>query len=231
VRRPAARDQPESAFAAILASLVRRTPGARAAALVDFEGETVDYAGRADPYSLKVAAAHWKLVMDITRARPGMGALLWLSARCQRASYVARLLPEGYAVLLVFAAAAGLPTALRRSFDSCVLELAREAGWRCPPPPWIAVEVVSDRRRPTFLRAGGALEPIEIIGVLLQGLGRRERGWRVRCASGVEATLIREPGDLWYVDDLAAITPAIDRRDPPALRGILATFKGSNKNV
>ena len=46
-RRPprSSRDQHESAFASILRLLVARVPGARAAALVDCLGETVDYAG------------------------------------------------------------------------------------------------------------------------------------------------------------------------------------------
>ena len=56
---PTARDQAETAFTAILASLVERVPGAHAAALVDAEGETVDYAGDGEPFFLRVAAAAW----------------------------------------------------------------------------------------------------------------------------------------------------------------------------
>ena len=39
------RDQVPSTFTAILERLVAAIPGAHAAALVDYEGETVDYAG------------------------------------------------------------------------------------------------------------------------------------------------------------------------------------------
>jgi hypothetical protein len=72
--------------------------------------------------------------------------------------------------------------------------------------PWFAVDVVTDRSRPVAIRRGVRLDPLEVIGLLTEGLGRRERGWRVRTATGVEVTLVREPGDLWYADDLAATT-------------------------
>ena len=48
----------ECAFAEILRALVARSPGARAAVLVDSEGETVDYAGEADAFELRILAAH-----------------------------------------------------------------------------------------------------------------------------------------------------------------------------
>ena len=58
------RDQRESAFTAILTDLVERVPGARCAALVDRDGETVDYGGRGSPYEMRVAAAHLRIVFD-----------------------------------------------------------------------------------------------------------------------------------------------------------------------
>jgi hypothetical protein len=45
------------------------------------------------------------------------------------------------------------------------------------------------------------LRPLEILGSLAGGLAKRERGWRVRVDSGVEATLVREPGGAWYADE------------------------------
>src|ERR1700730_10328586 len=57
------RDQEASTFAAILNDLVVRLPGAFAAALVDGEGETVDYGGKVDPFDAKINAAHWRLVL------------------------------------------------------------------------------------------------------------------------------------------------------------------------
>src|SRR5690606_6550743 len=55
------RDQALSTFAATLGRLCDVLP-AQAAALVDGEGETVDYAGRLIPYETRVAAAEWQLV-------------------------------------------------------------------------------------------------------------------------------------------------------------------------
>ncbi len=39
--------------------------GALAAALVDGEGETVDYAGLLSPYDIKVLAAEWRIVLAV----------------------------------------------------------------------------------------------------------------------------------------------------------------------
>src|SRR5262249_20375219 len=61
---PFVRDMPESPFAAILSELVARIPGGKAAILVDHDGEAVDYFGDCDPYELKVAGAHWRVVFD-----------------------------------------------------------------------------------------------------------------------------------------------------------------------
>ena len=44
--------------------------GALGVALVDREGETVDYAGYLDPFTLKVAAAEWRIVLDVVREVP-----------------------------------------------------------------------------------------------------------------------------------------------------------------
>ncbi len=60
---PPPRDQETTSFTDILRRLLRATSGARAAALVDFEGETVDYAGVLDPFELRIAAAHWQIVL------------------------------------------------------------------------------------------------------------------------------------------------------------------------
>ena len=59
---PLARDQLASPFSAILQRLCESC-GAQAAALVDAEGETVDYAGRVAPFDARVAAAEWRLVL------------------------------------------------------------------------------------------------------------------------------------------------------------------------
>jgi hypothetical protein len=205
------RDQPESAFALILGSLIRRTPGARAAALVDFDGETVDYAGKGDAFALKVAAAHWRIVLAEARAQPALARTEWISLRSSAASFIVRGLPEGYAILVVLARGAGVPAILRRAFDHCATELGREAGWpnasASATVTWVAIDVVSENSRPVAIRRDAVIDPVEVIGLLSQGLGRRERGWRVRTASGLDVTLIQEPSGLWYADELAAATP------------------------
>jgi hypothetical protein len=179
---------------------------------VDCEGETVDYAGRGEPYSLKVAAAHWRIVYDDARVQPALATTAWIGVRAAGASFVVRGLPEGYAVVVVFARRAGLSAGLRRAFDHCASELAREAGWPTHgtqptlKTTWIAIDVETRAHRPTrpaAIRRGPLVDAVEVIGLVSHGLGRGERGWRVRNGAGVEATLVREPGGYWYADEAA----------------------------
>jgi hypothetical protein len=205
-RRPArqadaGRDQHESAFTAILGSLVARVAGARAVALVDRDGETVDYAGRLDPFALKVAAAHWRIVLDETKTQPSLHDARWLALRAGRVSFLIHELPEGYAIVLQLTRAAGFAE-WRRALSACAHSLAREAGWPAWPNAWFPVQVETDaRRRPLAVSAGAQAGKVEILGALAGGFSSRERGWRVRFPSGVEATLVREPGGHWYSDE------------------------------
>ncbi len=211
------RDQGESAFTSILRALVARVPGARAAALVDLQGETVDYAGRTIPFDLRVAAAHWRIVLDEAEGR--LRGPRWLAARFARRSYLVYALPERYALVVVLARAAGL-AGWHRAVAVCVRALSEEAKWTrgaVPIAPWFSVDVVSDsQRRPNSVRVAGRLFPVEILGTIVnQGraaadLAHRERGWRVRLDTGAEATLVREPGGGWYAD--AEIDGAIPGR-------------------
>jgi hypothetical protein len=185
---------------------VTRVPGARAAALVDFEGETVDYAGGLAPFALRLAAAHLRIVLDVAASQRSAPGVRWISFRASRTSYVVHALAEGYALVLVLAGAAG-SVDWRRAVAASARALGDEAGWRWggkPPPAWFPVDVAADeRRRPSALRVGGRLRPLEVLGSLAGGLGlvKRERGWRVRFDSGVEATLVREAGGVWYADE------------------------------
>jgi hypothetical protein len=203
-RAAVARDQHESAFASILAGLVRRVPGARAAALVDRQGETVDYSGGLDPFSMRLAAAHWRIVLDEVNSQPTFRPVRWLALRAGRASYLVHELPEEYALIVVLARAAGF-FGWRRAVAACAHALGHEAGWSFSGVPWFPVQVTADeRRRPCSLRPVGPSarpRPIEILGAVHGGLARRERGWRVRFDTGVEATLVREPGGVWYSDE------------------------------
>jgi predicted regulator of Ras-like GTPase activity (Roadblock/LC7/MglB family) len=202
--RGAQRDQHESAFAAILAKLVSRVPGARGAALVDAEGETVDYAGRAKPFDVRIAAAHFRIVLDEARERPGLGEVRSIAVRAARASYLVQTLPEGYALVVVMMRSAGF-SGWHRAVASCAHALGEEAGWNDAselPPRWFPVTVLRDeRRRPAAVRADGRLHPLEILGSLQAGVSGRERAWRIRFESGLEATLVREPGGACYLDE------------------------------
>lgn len=195
----ARRDQEESAFASILADLVQRLPGARAAALVDFDGETVDYASRSDPFGVRLAAAHWRIVLK--QAQLVFGDTCALSVLAARRSFLVKALPHGYALVLVLSCGAHAAPA-RRALQVCVRRLAEEAGWPTPQPlPWHPVHVVADERgRPTAIQAGPNAFRLEILGSMVGGLARCERGWRIRCGRG-EATLVREASGHWYVDE------------------------------
>jgi hypothetical protein len=197
------RDQQESAFANILAGLVRRLAGARGAVLVDQEGETVDYAGHLPPFELRLAAAYWRLTLDQVAAQPALRCVRWLSIRGGRASYLVHALPDTYALVVVLAPAAAF-VGWRRAVTSCAIALCDEAGWiwADTPTTWRPVDVLTDGRdRPTAVELLGGPRPTEVLGMVADGLARGERGYRVRLDSGLEVTLIREPGGVWYADE------------------------------
>lgn len=195
------RDQEESAFAAILAGLVARVPGARAAALVDRGGETVDYAGRGNPYELRVAAAHFRLVLDEALAQGSLAGARSFVVRAARASFVVRSLPDGYALVLCLSRGAGF-RGLARAIPAFTRRLAHEAGWTQEPNSWYAVDVLADERRsPYAIDAGGRPILLEILGRFRAALPEHERAWRVRTQPGTELTLVRESGGFWYSDE------------------------------
>jgi hypothetical protein len=199
-RERPARDMDVTPFAAILEELVGRIPGAVAAVLVDLEGETVDYAGQVDPFNAKVAAAHWQIVLSqldpLAVFRPRQ-----LIVRSAKKSYIVRRLPEGYALVVELSRRAGF-TPSTRALEACEAALAREAAWRKEgPSAWVGVEVLMDgRRRPREVHLRSNRHALEVLGALV-GLPRRERGFRVRLATGAELNLVREPGGHWYVDE------------------------------
>ena len=199
------RDQHESAFCEILSKFVARLPGARGAALVDSEGETVDYAGRAKAFDVRVAAAHWRIVLDEAREKPAISDVRSIAVRAARTSYLVQALPDGYALVVVMMRSAGF-SGWQRAVASCAHALGEEAGWKADasemPARWFPVTVLRDeKRRPAAVRADGRLHPLEILGTLQEGISGRERAWRIRFESGLEATLVREPGGACYLDE------------------------------
>lgn len=196
------RDQDTSTFTDILRRLMRVTPNALGAALVDFEGETVDYAGAIDPYELRVAAAHWQLVIA-QAASPALGPAIQITVRARRRSYIIRRLHAGYVMILVLHRHAAFAVS-GRAMQEADARLCAEAGW--PPrgaTSWFAVDVEpdpNDRTRPRSLRARGVDHPLDVIGCVT-GLRAREAGYRVRLSSGAEMTLLRDRMGRWFADE------------------------------
>lgn len=202
-RPPPTRDQDESAFATILKDLLSRVPGAIGVTLVDRDGEAVDYAGRLSPFDMKVAGAHFRILLDEV-GRSSLGAPRSIVCRGAQRTYLARVLPEGYALVMAFSRGAGF-VAADRAFVACERALAKEAFWKVVKhPTWVGVHVEVDaRRRPIRVRAGELATDVDVLGTLV-GLGRGERGFRVRLVpSGHEVNLVRERGG-WFVDEAIA---------------------------
>ncbi len=211
------RDQEASVFSLILADFVKRVPGAFAAALVDRDGECVDYAiaenqrksavgGRGydmDPFDVKVAGAHWGIALnEVAQKRDVIGTVETIVCRGEGRSFIVRALPDSYAIIVVLKRRAGFVSFVR-ALDACERALALEAAWTLPKGRgiWIAVDVETDERaRPMWLTIGALSCSVEVLGGLTK-LHRRERGWRVRLPSGGELNLVREVGNRWYADE------------------------------
>jgi len=204
------RDQDASPFSAILWRLCEGC-SAHAAALVDKEGETVDYAGRISPYEIRVAAAELRLVLAFTRSAevPGFAGVNEIRVRTGRRSYAVVGLGDGYAIVLelVRHSFAVSPRAVLQA----TRELESEAGIASVLSPggtrWSRVEVrasSADTRRPDAVWLNGAWQPVTVLGRYRTGdLARRERGYLARLASGAEFSLVREPLGIWFADNLS----------------------------
>lgn len=211
-RTIAGRDQRASAFSA---SLLRLCDGAGAvgAALVDAEGETVDYAGAIDPFEIKVAAAECMVVLSQIRASKvhAVRDTEELMMRGARKSYFVHALADGYGLVLELAAHAF--SVSTRALHESLRELCAEAGLALPADlerdmePWWRVEVrcePHDRRRPIALWVAGSWSPLEILGRWTSSARPWEIGYRARLPSGAEVTLVRERLGRWYADSAIA---------------------------
>jgi hypothetical protein len=213
-RRGAVRDQSDSAFSAILGRLCDDC-GALAAALVDPEGETVDYAGLLEPYEIKVVAAEWRIVLAVVHESrlPGFHSVKSITVRAKRRSYFIEAMPDGYAIAL------RLPrhcfNVSRRALNQAVRELAREAALTRPEARaevhWTRVRVRTPAashllRRPDAIWVGDDWSPLTILGrYQARDLSRSELGYLARLASGAEVFLVREPLGVWFIDNPAAL--------------------------
>jgi hypothetical protein len=197
-----ARDTDATAFTAILGDLVSRIPGAHSAALVDSLGESVDYTGSALPFDIKVAAAHFRVVVDETRAWTPFRDLRTLVVRGAVKSFVVRVLPDDYAVVVLLGRRAGFSP--MRALDACERALVAEAGLAGRPVGlWTCVAVECDaRKRPkrvTPLEGEGGTG-VEVLGSM-KGLPNGDRAFRVRLDTGEEVLLVRERGGIWYAEE------------------------------
>jgi len=211
-RKLVERDQGESTFSATLSRLCETT-GALGATLVDQSGETVDYAGYLDPYALKVAAAEWRIVLDVLREtkKLGFGDTEEFLVRAHRKSFALIALSEGYALVLELPR--GAFSFSRRAVIEALRELEAEAG--LPPSVatsrserWSKVEVETlpgDRRRPRALFFDGSWRPVTVLGRYVDP--QRGVGFRARLATGHEFALVREPMGLWFAGDLTGFEP------------------------
>jgi len=207
-RSLARRDQGVSPFGAVLMRLCDAS-GALGAALVDHEGETVDYAGAIDPFDIKVTAAEWIVLLGLLK-RSKVAVLREtdeIALRAAKKSFLLKNIGNGYAIVVVLASHAF--DISRRGLAEAVRELCDEAELPLPDSVhrdkdrWRRVEVLAvaaDPRRPTAVWVGGAWSPVEILGRLTVGLAAREVGYRARLPTGAEITLIREPLGRWYSD-------------------------------
>lgn len=198
------RDQDASTFTKILERLLEVIGGLRGAVLVDSDGETVDYAGILDPFDLKIAAAHWQIVIAEFEALENFGEPRQITVRARNRGYIVRRLPEGYGLVLVLHARAAF-AASERAIDEIEATLCAEAGWERPAgsAKWFRVEVETlepDHTRPYRMRAAGTWQAIEVLGTMV-GLRAREKGFRVRLAGGAEMSLVRESRRLWFADE------------------------------
>lgn len=206
----APRDQTESTFGVILLRLCEAT-GALGAALVDQEGETVDYAGYLEPFQMRVTAAEWRLVFGLVRElpHPNFSLTEQIAVRCEKRSYAIVGLPDGYALVLELPRYAF--NLSRRAVSEAAREIRAEAGLEWPggersAERWSRVAVQTadgDPRRPTAVFLDGAWKALTILGrYAASGNGQREIAFRARLATGLEFALVREPLGAWFAEDL-----------------------------
>jgi hypothetical protein len=207
-RSIAGRDQGASAFSAMLLRLCD-SAGAVGAALVDAEGETVDYAGTIDPFDIKIAAAESAILLALLRGSrvPAWPETHTVVVRASKKSFFVHTLADGYALVMQL-----LPHAFvvsPRAVAEGVRELSAEAGLELPAAlrkareHWCRIDVRCDprsSRRPSAVWHQGTWAPVEVLGRWTTDLRPREVGYRARLQSGAELTLVRERLGRWYVD-------------------------------
>jgi len=201
IKRPTVRDQVPSLFSVILVDLCTAT-GARCAALVDQEGETVDYGGSGDPFDIRILAAEWRLVLAQFQAAATLGTVTQLFVRARDKSFWIEAFPYGYA--LVVHMGHRCTHLSQRALSQARRDLCREAGFLVDQTEaWTRVAVKEESgasRRPLVLGDEEEAHYLTVLG-RISSVAKRERGFRVRLATGEERTLVREPLGQWYIEE------------------------------
>lgn len=209
-RSIAVRDQAVSAFSGALMRLCDAT-ASRGAALVDSEGETVDYAGCLDPYEIKIVAAEWRLVLSVLEEQgQDSGPGSEIHYRGTKRSFAVIGLSDGYALVIELPRTSLYlsPRALAEAIRALSLEAGLSHQWtaaRYGDERWTRVDVRWDgaKKRPTAIWLAGGWRAVEVLGRFAAGEpGKRTVGYRARLSGGTELTLIKEPIGVWYADDL-----------------------------
>ncbi len=206
--RAVVRDQDPSGFNPALQSLCESTTGL-SAALVDPEGETVDYVGVLDSFETRIAAAEWGLILRTLKSTKELErtSTAELYFRGKRRSFTVIPLSQGYA--LVIETPAWSMFLSKRAVIQAVHDISAEAGlalpesWLAIGERWVRVNVKSDRklRRPIAIWRSGEWQTLHVMGRMTRDqLRRSEMGYRVRAADGGEVTLVREPFNRWYAE-------------------------------
>lgn len=105
-----------SAFADILKGMVERVPGAVGAIFADWDGEAVDQFAHIPELDIKIAGAHWGVVLTLATEslkRASLGAIdeLWIEG--DHALVLVRRVTDRYYVVLTTGRATHLATARR----------------------------------------------------------------------------------------------------------------------
>jgi predicted regulator of Ras-like GTPase activity (Roadblock/LC7/MglB family) len=97
-------DEPlRSAFGEILEGMVQRVPGAVGAVFADWEGESIDYFAHVPPMEIRLAGAHWGVVLGHAgeaSARLGGGTVEEIVVVCAEAYVLVRTVGDHYFVVL-----------------------------------------------------------------------------------------------------------------------------------
>ncbi len=211
--REALRDRAESDFTPILRGLLALGRGAVGeVALVDAEGECVDYCAASEPDEARLVGACLEValrgVVPPVR-RLGGGRTLALHVQGERAELAVARVDEEY-LLAARSAPDGMTQSWLEALERAARGIRQMAGLSAPP--WEAgreglrVRLRAADGTPGWLWLGGRLERIEaVVGRWEEGPGATGEplfGYRVRTRRGAEHTVLYEPGTgRWYLGE------------------------------